>query len=151
MNTYPKVGEKVQIMNSIGKDFVDDMIAVVEYRDGEYIYVRTLKKRVLIERYINELEPYPHKDESPGQQSDRWAALYKKEPGIMREYAVADYGSASRIRTSHYGIELWRYRFSWDANSILHDIDVHADTFADMEDFIKYAEMIYTVSESRRK
>lgn len=58
MNRYPKVGETVQIMNDIGKDFVDDMIATVEYRDGEYIGVRTLKKRVLIERYPCELEIY---------------------------------------------------------------------------------------------
>ena len=58
MNRYPKPGEILQIMNFIGKDFVDDMIAKFEYRDGDYIYVRTLKKKVLIERYITELEPY---------------------------------------------------------------------------------------------
>jgi len=58
MNRYPKPGEILQIMNFIGKDFVDDMIAQFEYRNGDYIYVRTLKKGVVIERYITELEPY---------------------------------------------------------------------------------------------
>ena len=58
MNRFPKDGEILQIMNFIGKDFVDDMIAKFEYRNGEYIYVRTLKKGVLIERYLCELEPY---------------------------------------------------------------------------------------------
>lgn len=38
MNRYPKPGEMVKIQNFIGKDFVDDMIATVEYRNGDYIY-----------------------------------------------------------------------------------------------------------------
>jgi len=41
MNRFPKDGEILQIMNFIGKDFVDDMIAKFEYRNGEYIlYLR---------------------------------------------------------------------------------------------------------------
>ncbi len=151
MNRYPKVGEKVRILNNIGKDFVDDMIAVVDYRDGEYVYVRTLKKRVLIERYVNELEPYPPEDETPGEQADRWSKLYVTEPGTTKEYRVVEYGSAARIRTSHYGVELWRYRFSWDSDSVFHDIDVHADAFDNLDDFIEFAENKHTTSKRRIK
>ena len=151
MNRYPKVGEKVKIMNDIGKDFVDDMIAVVESRDGEYIYVRTLKKRVLIERYICELEPYPPENESPGQRSERIAALYKAEPGITYEYEKGRYGTAARIRTGHFGVELWRYRFSWESKSLFRDIDCTDDKFSNIFDFMDYAEACHEIKKRKRK
>lgn len=151
MNRYPRVGETVRITNFIGKDFVDDMIATVEQRDGDYIYVRTLKKRVLIERYINELQPYPPENESSMERTARLIALYEKEPGITREHEVGKYGSAARIRTSGFGVEVWRYRFSWDSNSSFRDIDCTDDKFSNIHDFMDYAEACHEIKERERK
>lgn len=56
MDRYPKIGERVLILNDIGIEFVADKEGEVIERDGEYILIQLDKSCVVVERYICELE-----------------------------------------------------------------------------------------------
>lgn len=57
MNRYPRIGEAVRILNSIGDDLANDRVGVVVDRDGEYVLIQLDMSEVLVERYPCELEP----------------------------------------------------------------------------------------------
>ena len=56
MRRFPTLEERVRILNDIGKEFEDDKIGTVKYRDGDYIMIKLDKSGVLVERYPSEID-----------------------------------------------------------------------------------------------
>ncbi len=57
MKKYPQIGEEVEIINLVGKEFENDKVGKVISRDGEYILIKLNKSKVVVERYRCELLP----------------------------------------------------------------------------------------------
>ena len=66
--------------------------------------------------------------------------LYDQETGITREYTKALFGVAARIRSSHEGEELWRYRICNHPSNVYRTYDYSADSFDSLDEFIEYIE-----------
>jgi len=56
MNRYPKIGEEVEIIIPMAPSLKGDNVGIVEERNGDYIYTRLNKSKVLVENYPCELK-----------------------------------------------------------------------------------------------
>lgn len=62
--------------------------------------------------------------------------MFEKEPGITRESLTDESGCYARIRTSHDGIELWRYRTSLHCDRDIREMSAPASEFNTLTEFI---------------
>jgi hypothetical protein len=62
--------------------------------------------------------------------------MFEKEPGINKESLTDETGCYARIRTAHYGVELWRYRTSLHYGHDPREISAPADNFKTLTEFI---------------